>query len=153
MSLEESLSDYKEQVTPLNKATLTWDRDLVFTATTQRGYDIEFDAEMEWGCMPLEGLLLSLAGCMAIDVVSILTKMRCPPATFSMEIEGERNVTPPQRYKKIHMVLHLSGENLVEEKVMRAVSLSHEKYCSVYNCLKPDIEVTVEVKIEDPPAE
>lgn len=153
MSLDKTLSGYKERVAPLTKARLTWDRDLVFTATTQRGYDIEFDAEMEWGCMPSEGVLLSLAGCMAIDVVSILEKMRCRPATFSMEIEGERNETPPQRYTRIHMVLNLSGEGLAEAKVRRAVALSQEKYCSVYHSLRPDIEVVVDVNIDDAPAE
>jgi len=147
MSLDEKLSDYKEEVTPMNRATLTWDRDLVFTATTQRGYDIEFDAEMEWGCMPAEGILLCLAGCMAIDVVSILQKMRCPPEKFSMEIEGERNVTPPQRYLRIRMVLDLTGEGLSEDKVKRAVFLSQEKYCSVYHSLRPDIEVEVAYRI------
>ncbi|MEN8149696.1 MAG: OsmC family protein [Planctomycetota bacterium] len=149
MSLDESLSDYKEKVVATNRATLTWDRDLVFTATTQRGYDIEFDAEMEWGCMPLEGVLLSLAGCMAIDVVSILTKMRTPPESFSMEIEGERNVTPPQRYLGIHMTLHLAGADLAEEKVQRAVDLSQGKYCSVYNTLRPDLEVTTSFVINE----
>jgi len=147
MSLDESLSDYKEQVVPMNRATLTWDRDLVFTATTQRGYDIEFDADMEWGCMPVEGVLLSLAGCMAIDVVSILKKMRCPPEKFSMEIEGERNVTPPQRYNRIDMILDLTGNGLTEEKVKRAVDLSQEKYCSVFHSLRPDIEVGVTYRI------
>ena len=147
MSLDESLSDYKEQVVPTNRATLTWDRDLVFTATTQRGYDIEFDANMEWGCMPVEGVLLSLAGCMAIDVVSILTKMRCAPESFSMEIEGERNVTPPQRYNRIHMTLDLKGAELAEDKVQRAVDLSQDKYCSVYHTLRPDLEVTTSFRI------
>jgi len=147
MSLDESLSDYKEQVVPMNRATLTWDRDLVFTATTQRGYDIEFDADMEWGCMPVEGVLLSLAGCMAIDVVSILNKMRCPPEKFSMEIEGERNVTPPQCYNRIDMILDLTGNGLTEEKVKRAVDLSQEKYCSVFHSLRPDIEVGVTYRI------
>ena len=150
MSLDESLNDYKEEVVPLNKARLTWDRDLVFTATTQRGYDIEFDANMEWGCMPVEGVLLSLGGCMAIDVISILTKMRCPPEGFSMDMEGERNVTPPQRYNRIAMVLHLIGEGLDEDKVQRAVKLSHEKYCSVFHTLRPDLEVSVDVKINEP---
>ena len=149
MALDDALADYKEQVAPLNKGTLTWERDLVFTATTQRGYDIEFDADMEWGCMPVEGVLLSLAGCMAIDVVSILTKMRCPPESFRMEFEGERNPTPPQRYLRIRQVLFLAGEGLAEDKVRRAVSLSQEKYCSVYHTLRPDIEMEVEVRINE----
>ena len=77
--MTDEIGDYKARVIPEMRATLEWQRDLLFTATTRRGYDIDFDAEVQWGCMPTEGLLLSLAGCIAIDVVSILRKMRCPP--------------------------------------------------------------------------
>jgi len=152
MSLEDALSDYKERVNPITRATIRWKEDLVFEGLTQRGYDLDFDAEMEWGCMPLEGLLLCFGGCMAIDVVSILTKMRCPPASFRMELEGERNVTPPQRLVRVKFVLHLAGEDLAEEKVMRAVELSRDKYCSVANTLRDDLEVEVEVRLNEEPA-
>jgi len=117
MSNDDALADYKEQVVPLNKGTLTWDRDLVFTATTQRGYDIEFDAEMEWGCMPVEGVLLSLAGCMAIDVVSILTKMRCPPETLRVEIEAERADGHPKVYTAIRLRYVVTGDVKNDEVV------------------------------------
>ena len=86
-------SDYKSSVEPIMKASLEWQSDLVFIASTQRGYDMEFDANVQMGCMPVEGVLLSLAGCIAIDVVAILEKMRCKPESFSMDIVGERNPT------------------------------------------------------------
>ncbi len=145
--MNEELGDYKQKVNPVTRATLTWDRDLLFTATTRRGYDMEFDAAVEWGCMPAEGLLMSVAGCMAIDVVSILTKMRSAPETFSLEIEGERTPEPPQRYLRIRMVLHLTGEAVTREKVDRAIALSREKYCSVTHSLREDIEVVVETDL------
>lgn len=147
--MNDELSEYKTGVNPINRATLKWERDLVFTATTPRGYDLEFDAQVEWGCMPVEGLLMSVAGCMAIDIVSILTKMRAAPETFSMEIEGERNPEPPQRYNRIHMILNLSGSDVTREKAEKAAELSKDKYCSVLHSLKDDIEVTVETRISE----
>ena len=140
-------SDYKASVDPEMKAFLEWQSDLVFTASTQRGYDMEFDANIQMGCMPVEGVLLSLAGCMAIDVVAILEKMRCKPESFSMSIVGERNPDPPQSIKKVHMVLNLTGDNLQKDKVRRAVSLSEEKYCSVRHSLREDIEITTDINI------
>ena len=146
--MPETLEGYKDHVDRDMEARLEWDRDLIFTATTRRGYDMEFDANVQMGCMPLEGLLLSLAGCMAIDVVSILNKMRCPLSSMSMKIRGTRSETPPQRLLSAVLELFLKGENLEEEKVRRAVSLSSEKYCSVRHSLREDIDVEVKFHIE-----
>ncbi|MCX7793615.1 MAG: OsmC family protein [Thermodesulfovibrionales bacterium] len=142
--LEEELKGYKEKIMPVNKAILTWDRELIFTGRTQRGYEIEFDAHQQWGCSPTEALLLSVASCMAIDVVTFLQKMKGEIKSFRIDITGERNPTPPQYYKRIEMTLHISAKNVTEKQIARAVSLSHEKYCSVYHSLRKDIEVKVD---------
>jgi putative redox protein len=147
-SLEESLEGYKGKIMPVNKGSLTWDKDLIFVARTQRGYEIEFDAQAQWGCIPTESLLLSVAGCMAIDAVSFLQKMKCVVSKFKIDISGERNPTPPQYYKKMDMVIHISGENITPKKMERVISLSQEKYCSVYHSLRKDLEVKVSYEIE-----
>ncbi len=147
--LEEELKDYKAKVATIAKGRLDWDKDLIFVGRTQRGYEIEFDAKAEWGCIPTESLLLSLAGCLAIDVVSFLRKMRCNLERFWMEIEGERNPTPPQYYKAVKMILHIQGEGLTDRKVQRAIDLSQEKYCSVRHTLRPDLKVTIEYRINE----
>ncbi len=141
--LEESLKGYKEKITPVTKATLSWDRDLIFVGRTNEGYEIEFDAHVQWGCKPTDALLLSLAGCMGIDLLMFLQKMKAEIANFKIDIVGERNPTPPQYYTKIEMILNIAGKNLDEKKVDRAAKLSHEKYCSVYNSLRKDMEVSV----------
>lgn len=141
--LEESLGGYKEKITPVTKATLSWDRELIFVGRTNEGYEIEFDAHVQWGCKPTDALLLSLAGCMGIDMVMFLQKMKAEIANFKIDIVGERNPTPPQYYKKVEMILNIAGRNLDEKKVDRAAKLSHEKYCSVYNSLRKDMEVTI----------
>ncbi|MDD5171348.1 MAG: OsmC family protein [Syntrophales bacterium] len=148
-TLNESLTGYKQNITPVVKAALAWERDLVFTGSTPQGYEIEFDAQAQWGCKPTESLLLSLAGCMSIDIVTILTKMRIQLASFRMEIEGKRNPTPPQYYQAVEMVLHIAGKNLTPGKVERAIALSRDKYCSVFNSLRPDLVLSVRYVLEE----
>ena len=140
--LKESLAGYKEKVAPITKGTLTWERELIFTGRTQRGYEIEFDADIQWGCAPTESLLLSLAACMGIDAVSFLRKMRATLTNFRIEILGERNPTPPQYYKAVEMILHISGEKITPKQIEKAITLSQEKYCSVYHSLRKDLKVT-----------
>jgi putative redox protein len=148
-SLEESLSGYKEKVAPVNKLTLQLDKDLIFAARTQRGYVIDFDAKVEWGCMPTESLLASVAGCLAIDVVSFLRKMRAEITDFRMEVTGERNPIPPQYYKAIDLMMHITGKGITEKKMERAVALSKDKYCSVYHTLRKDLKHTVRYEITE----
>ena len=146
--MTKALDDYKSEVEEGMSASLEWQRDLFFTATTQRGYDLDFDANIQMGCMPLEGVLMSLAGCMAIDVVAILKKMRCEIESFRMEITGQRNPTPPQRLRSVVMTLHIKGSGVTEEKAARAVDLSRDTYCSVRHSLREDIEVKTDLRVE-----
>ena len=146
--MSENVEGYKEKVDPRVRARVEWTKDLVFTATTPRGYDLDFDAKAEWGCMPTEALLMSLAGCMAIDVISILEKMQCPPESFSMEVAGERRPTPPQYFTKVTLILHVKGE-VPREKLERAVRLSEETYCSVHHSLRRDMEIVTEIRLNE----
>lgn len=147
--IEASLKEYKTKVAPVTKGTLLWDKDMIFLGRTQRGYEIDFDGRVEWGCMPTESLLLSLAACMGIDMVSFLQKMKADLRSFRIDIEGSRNTEPPQYYRVIRMVVALSGEGLTDKKIKRSIELSQEKYCSVYNTLRKDTEVKVEYKITE----
>lgn len=147
-SLEESLQGYKQKIAPVNKGSLVWEKELIFHARTQRGEEIDFDAQAQWGCIPTESLLLSVAGCMAIDCVSFLSKMRAVITGFKIDIAGERNPTPPQYYKRMEMLIHISGENITPKKMDRVISLSQEKYCSVYHTLRKDLKVEVKYVIE-----
>lgn len=145
----EGMETYKKKVNPVTRGTVTWKEDLIFDARTQVGYEFEMDGKVQWGCAPTESLLLSLAGCMGIDVVSFLKKMRVELKTCKVEIAGERNPTPPQYYTSIQITLRASGEGLTESKMKRAVELSHEKYCSVYHSLRKDMKINVDYIIDD----
>ena len=142
------LEGYKKKINPVNTASLTWDKDLIFLGRTPRGFELDFDAEAQWGCIPTESLLLSIAGCLAIDVVSFVTKMKAKISKFRIDIAGERNPTPPQYYTKVDLKLTIAGENITPKKLDRAISLSQEKYCSVYHSLRKDLKVNVTYTIE-----
>ncbi len=146
-SLETVLKGYKEEILPVNKGSLSLQRDLYFVGTTQRGYEVEYDPRYEEGCSPTETLLLSLAGCIAIDVVSILRKMRCEVATCEIDVEGARNLDPPQYYKSMRLMIHISGDGITPKKIDRAISLSLDTYCSVYHSLRKDMELSIEYQI------
>lgn len=141
------LDEYKEKILPVNKGRITLQRDLYFLGTTQRGYEVEYDVSYQEGCSPTETFLLSLAGCMSIDVVHILRKMRCEVSHYEMEVEGERNLVAPQFYKSFSMVIHISGKGITPARIERAISLSREKYCSVFHSIRKDIEVNVRYEI------
>jgi putative redox protein len=147
--LEGTLDAYKSKISQVNKATLTWDKELIFIGRTNRGYEIEFDAQQQWGCAPTESLLLSVAGCMGIDMVSFLKKMKCEIKAYKMDIVGERNPTPPQYYTSMEMIITITGAGLTPKKIERAISLSQEKYCSVYHSLRKDMKVKVEYTFEN----
>ncbi|MCK5511198.1 MAG: OsmC family protein [Thermodesulfovibrionia bacterium] len=146
--LKESLKGWKEKVPFESKGFLTWEKDLVFTARI-RGYQFEYDPKAMEGCWPTDTLLMSLAGCLGIDVVMFLQKMKAEIKEFEIETSGERNPAPPQYYKSIKMVIHISGKGITPKKLDRAIALSQEKYCSVYHSLRKDIEVTVSYEIKE----
>ena len=147
--LDESLTGYKEKIPPVNKGTLTWEKELIFHGRTQRGEEVDYDAQFQWGCSPTETLLMSVAGCLGIDVVSFVQKMRANVTKFRIDYSGERNLTPPQYYKSMELIIHIAGEDITPKKMDRAISLSQEKYCSVYHSLRKDIKVTVRYFINE----
>ena len=147
-SAELDLKGYKDEILPVNKAQLELKRDLYFMGTTQRGYEVEFDVRYEEGCSPTETLLLSIAGCLSIDVVHILRKMRCEVTQYEITAEGTRNLTPPQYYTSFDLKIHISGNGITPKKIDRAIALSQDKYCSVYHSLRNDIEMNITYEIE-----
>ena len=144
--LENSLKGWKEKTPLESRGFLTWEKDLVFTARI-RGYSFEYDPKAQEGCFPTDTLLMSVAGCLGIDVVMFLQKMRAEIREFEIETSGERNPVPPQYFKAINMVIHIAGKGITPNKMDRAISLSQEKYCSVYHSLRKDMSFHVTYKI------
>lgn len=128
------------------KTTLNWEGKMAFNGMNPSGHELRMDAAPEVGgensgSRPMEVLLQSVAGCTAIDIVSILAKMRLEPSLFQTEVEGERAEEHPKRFTKLNIHYILEG-NLPEDKVVRAISLSKDKYCSVSHTLNAEITAT-----------
>jgi putative redox protein len=146
--LDKSLTGYKVNVPIETRTFLNLDKELIFVGRSAQGETIDFDARKEWGCVPTDSLLLSLAACLAIDVVSFLRKMKAEISEFKIETTGTRNPTPPQYFMAVENLIKIKGRNIDDRKMKRAISLSKEKYCSVYHTLRKDLEYTVKYEIQ-----
>ncbi len=94
------------------------------------------------GPTPMELILMGLAGCTAMDVISILTKKRQPLTGLQILVQAEKAETYPQVYTKIHLEYVAYGQGVDPEAVKRAIELSEEKYCSVNAMLRHSVEIT-----------
>ena len=95
----------------------------------------------------MESVLMAVAGCSGIDVVSILKKQRQEIRSFSAEVEGERiPVGDAKPFKHILVKFILEG-NIDPRKAYKAAQLSFEKYCSVSKTLEPNVSVDFEVMV------
>ena len=117
------------------KATIKWVDGVMFLGESGSGHSVVMDgAEAQggrnMGVRPMEMLLLGLGGCASFDVMSMLAKSRLQVTDCRTEIEAERVDTVPAVFSKIHLRFLVSGKNLKETQVKRAVELSAEKYCS-----------------------
>lgn len=95
---------------------------------------------------PMEGVLLSAAGCSTIDIVMILERMRQPIESIEVQVEGTRQEEIPRIFTKMHLHYVLKGD-LKDKKVKEAVDLSIDKYCSVVIMLAKAVEVTTSYEI------
>lgn len=112
-----------------------------YVGRNEAGNQIIIDGEeVALGVCPMEALLAALGTCTAFDVVSILAKRRTPVESYRIELEGERAEEHPRRYTRIRARHVVSGEGITQASLERAVSLSHEKYCSVASTLNSEIE-------------
>lgn len=125
---------------------LQWDAELRFHAVAD-AHALTVDSDGEAGPSPMQYLALSLAGCMSIDVVHILGRMRTPPEALRVELVGRRADNDPGRFARIELRFVLRGV-LPASSIERAIELSREKYCSVWHSLHPDIELRTAYAVE-----
>lgn len=121
---------------------LTWKGDLRFDAGPAGVPPHSIDGDTKAGGSPTQVLLEALAGCVTIDVVLILNKMRMPATDISCDVTAERSDGSPRRITKVHLHYRISGDSIVSERAMRAIELSVVKHCSVRDTLDPEMPVT-----------
>jgi putative redox protein len=95
---------------------------------------------------PMQALAAGLAGCMAIDIASILEKGRQPLSGLAVHLHGDRAAEPPRRFVSYTMEVEVRGA-VDLQKVERAIELSRATYCSVWHSLRPDTPFEVTTKV------
>jgi len=101
------------------------------------------------GPRPKTLLLVSLGGCTAMDVISILKKMRVEPDYFNVEVEGELTEEHPKYFHTITVNYIFRGKDLPMDKIKKAVSLSEERYCGVSEMLRKSSKLSSNIIVED----
>ena len=117
------------------KAAVKWVDDVMFLGESGSGHTVVMDGApnqggRNMGIRPMEMLLIGLGGCASFDVITMLKKGRQQISDCRAEVDAERVDAVPAVFSKIHINFIVTGTNLKEAQVKRAVELSAEKYCS-----------------------
>ena len=131
------------------KATVLYAGDEFFIGTAPSGHAQIMDTKGERRAAPtpLEMLLVSVAGCTAADVISILEKKRQDVTNYKVEITGERAEDHPRKFLSFHVHHIVHGRSVSEKAVAAAIELSDTKYCSVAATVRPTAEITTSYEI------
>ncbi len=132
---------------------IRWAANMSFKANVY-GHELMLDLDeaaggTNLGPKPKPLLLVALGGCTAMDVVSILKKMRIEPEYFNVKVDGELTEEHPKHFKKIRVIYEFRGKDLPLEKLQKAIDLSLEQYCGVSETLRKSVEITSEIRILD----
>ena len=136
------------------KARIKWVQDATFLGESGSGHAVVMDGPPEHGgrnlgVRPMEMLLLGMGGCSAFDVVHILKRSRQPVSDCVAELVAERAADDPKVFTAIHLNFIVTGEQLSEKRVARAVQLSAEKYCSASIMLGKTAKITHAYEIRE----
>ncbi len=136
----------------MQKVFLKWIDGLRFEVSDENKHSFVIDTKQEiggneTGFQPVDLILVSLGGCMALDMVSILKKKRTDLKTMEVTIEGERADEHPKRYTKINIKINVNKE-VSQADAQRSFELSRDKYCSILSTLQIPPEVKFELKTE-----
>lgn len=132
-------------------SSVSWRDGMTFDAELD-GFKFAIDADpkfggREAGPKPKGLTLTSLAGCTAMDVISMLGKMRLEPSRFDVQASGELTDEHPKRFSTITVRYIFEGEDLDEGKLRKAVSLSEQRYCGVFATLRGNVEFETVIEL------
>jgi putative redox protein len=135
------------------QVVVKWIDGVSFVGESETGHAVVLDGAPEnggrnIGMRPMEMLLIGMGACTSFDVVTILKKARQPIVDCVAEISAERADEIPKVFTKIHVNFVITGNNLNETQVERAVKLSAEKYCSASIMLAKSVQITHDFAIK-----
>ena len=132
--------------------SVNWVDGMLMVGKSHSGHSITMDGPPEiggdnLGVRPMEMLLLGVAGCTMIDVVTTLKKMRQDLTNFETKLSAERADEHPKVFTDIHIQFIVKGQDLDPKKVEKAITLSAEKYCSASIMLGKTASITHDFEI------
>lgn len=124
----------------MTKANVTWNQKFSFTGTSGSGFSIPLDAKeavggQGTGFLPMELMALSLAGCTAMDVISIMTKKRQQVTDFDVNVDADRAEEHPRVFTRATIEYIFNGTDIDEKAVRRSIELSADRYCPAQGML------------------
>lgn len=130
---------------------INWKKGMSFESEIN-GHKITIDADEtvggnNSGPRPKPLMLLALAGCTGMDVVSILKKMRVDLDDFDIEVQANMTEEHPKQYDEMHVIYKFWGNELPKDKIEKAVSLSDDRYCGVSAVYKKALKMSHEIQI------
>ncbi len=136
------------------KARIKWVEDLLFVGESGSGHTVVMDGPEELGghgtgIRPMELLLLGMGGCTSFDIVQMLKKSRQDIRDCTVTLESQRRDEIPKVFTKIHVHYTITGKNIKEAHVKRAIDLSAQKYCSASIMLGETAEISHDYEIID----
>ena len=133
------------------QAKVSWVDNLSFIGRSASGHAVVFDANSADSSAPspMEMVLMAAGACSSVDVVSISKKARQHVLGCEVELSAERAEEAPRVFTKIHLHFVVSGHDLSEKHVARAVDLSADKYCSVSIMLASSVAVSHSYSVND----
>lgn len=141
----------------MDKVTIhaDWLKGMAFE-TEVNGHKLVLDADSavggeDHGPRPKPLMLLALAGCTGMDVISILKKMRVDVKRFRVSVEADQTQSHPKHYSAMKVIYEFWGNNLSEQSINRAVELSETSYCGVMEVYRKGVTLTHEVRIHNEP--
>lgn len=133
-------------------AKVDWKGRMSFTGSADSGYEVPLGAYKkvggdEDGFRPMELMAVSLAGCTAMDVISILMKKRQEVSDFQVKVETERSDQHPKVFTSAVIEYHVAGKEISESAVTRSMELSADAYCPAQSMLGKIIPLTLKYYI------
>lgn len=130
---------------------VNWKKGMAFEAEVN-GHKVIMDAPLESGGeekgpRPKPLMMVSLAGCTGMDVVSLLRKMRVEIDDFSIKIQGDITEEHPKHFTRMHIIYQFKGKDLPLDKIKKAIDLSQERYCGVSASFRKAMELTYEIQL------
>ena len=135
-----------------SNAQVKWLDKLEFVGTDSTKHSLVMSSQDEGnatGLKPSELLLLAVAGCTAVDVVTIMRKKRQAMTGLEINVRGEQDENPPWTFRHIHLEYVVRGKGLSEKGLARAIQLSEEKYCSVKSSLTCEVTSSYRIVEEE----